>query len=205
MQFWLTFNNYEEKIQLPVNPSEFQIKTGKKNNVVDIVDLGEINIIGGNTLAEITISSFFPKVYASYMNFTTVFEPYDMINKLLSWKDSGKPIRLIVTETNINLPCSIESLEYGEKGGTRDVSFTLGLKEYRFITVKKVDEEVQERPNTRSVSGNYTIKDGDTIYSIAKKVTGDGANWNKIYADNIEIIGPDFNLLVVGVRLVISV
>ena len=44
---------------------------------------------------------------------------------LLKCKDSGRPIRVIVTETPINYAMAIESITYSEVDGTGDVYFIL--------------------------------------------------------------------------------
>lgn len=49
-----------------------------------------------------TIESFFPKQQYSFCVYKEFLQPYDCINILLKWKDSGRPIRVIVTETPIN-------------------------------------------------------------------------------------------------------
>lgn len=39
-----------------------------------------------------------------------------------------------------------------------------------------------------AISSSYTVQSGDTLWKIAQKVYGNGALWNKIYADNKAII-----------------
>lgn len=138
MEFWLSYNNFEEKIQLPVNPSKFRIRTGNKNTVVDIEGLGELNLIGGELLAELELASFFPAKYAPYCAYRGLPNPYDAVELIEKWRKTKQPIRLIITDTPVNMACAIESFEWGERGGTRDVNYTLLLKEYRFIEVKQV-------------------------------------------------------------------
>lgn len=208
MEFWLSFNNFQEKLQLPVNPGEFNIKVGNKNTVIDIQNLGDINLIGKEKLAEIQLSSFFPKNFAPYCATQYFPGPYEAVALIEKWRKSGKPIRLIITETPINMACAIEDFEYGERGGTRDVEYTLLLREYRFIQIKKVGEQSQTglkspRPDTRPTPKTYTVKSGDTLFLIARKVYGDGSKWRDLYNANKTLIGPDPNLIKPGQQLVI--
>lgn len=206
MEFWLSYNNYEEKLQLPVNPGEFRIRTGNKNVVTDIQALGEINLItGGQKLAEIELDSFFPARWAPYCAYRDIPDPYDAVQQIEKWRLSGKPIRLIITDTPVNLACAIESFDYGEKGGTRDVEYSLALKEYRFIQISKITDttpagQSAPRPDTRPKPKVYTVKAGDTLWMIAKRIYGDGSKFRQIAtANNIK----DPNLIYAGQKLVI--
>jgi len=200
LEFWLSFNNFQEKLQLPVNPGEFRIVTGNKNTVVDIQALGELNLTGGEKLAEIQLSSFFPANYAPYCAYRDIPDPYDAVEQIEKWRKSKRPIRLIITDTPINLACAIQQFEYGERGGIRDVNYTLSLREYRFIQVRKVTDPTPtgmsaSRPDTRPKPKTYTVRYGDTLYMIAKKIYGNGDRWRDLYAANKAAIGPDPNTL----------
>ena len=45
--------------------------------------------------------------------------------------DKGEVLRFIVTGTEINFQVRITDFEYSEQDGTRDIYFTINLKEYR--------------------------------------------------------------------------
>src|ERR1700738_1033823 len=45
---------------------------------------------------------------------------------------------------------------------------------------------------------NYTVKEGDTLSSIAQQAYGNANEWQKIYDANAQVIGNDPNLLSVG-------
>lgn len=204
MEFWLSFNNFAEKMQLPVPPAEFSLSTGNINETINITNLGNITQIGGEELAEIEISSFFPARPAPYTT-RNVPEPYAAVELIEKWRKTKRPIRLIITGTPVNLACAIESFTWGERGGSRDVYYRLKLKEYRFIQVKQVVQQptataqtVQQRPNTKPEPSNYTIKSGDSLFMIAKRILGDGNRWREIYEKNKAVIGANPNLIYPG-------
>jgi len=205
LEFWLSYNNFAEKFQLPVNPGEFKVLAGNKNTIVDIEALGEINLIGGEKLAEIELTSFFPANYAPYCAYSDIPEPYDAVEIIEKWRKTKLPIRLIITGTPVNMACTIENFEYGEKGGTRNVDYTLNLREYRFIEVKQVDDTTGSRTSTKETPKKYKVKRGDTLSVISKRMYGDSSLWSDIYAANLTAIGPnpDTLLAVVGKYLVI--
>jgi hypothetical protein len=116
MEFWLKNYNNTETVQLPVPPSSFDITQGNLNTTVNIQDTGEINLIGKEKLATITLNSFFPKEEYYFCQYSGFPPPYDCVSRIESWRKSGKPVRLIITSTDINISASIERFQYGEKG-----------------------------------------------------------------------------------------
>ena len=51
--------------------------------------------------------------------------------------------------------------------------------------------------------GGYRVKPGDNLWDIAKKLTGNGANWQKLYAANKALIGKNPDLIQPGMQLVL--
>lgn len=210
MDYYLSFNNNEERLRLPVIPSSFEVLIPHQNTTVNITNLGEINLIGKTGLATMTIESFFPKQQYSFCLYKDFPQPYECIKMLLKWKESGKPIRVIVTETLINYAMAIESISYSERDGTGDVYFTIEMKEYKFIKTPNVNTTLtsngttlmtpQTQRETKPVASEYMVKQGDTLWQIAKRLTGNGNNYKTIAQKN-NIKNPD--LLKVGQRLVI--
>lgn len=202
MEFWLSYNNFTERLQLPVPPPEYQYTISNQNDTVNILGLGDIIQITGEGLAEIEISSHFPARQVPYAQYY-FGDPYVATKTIDRWRQTKRPIRLIITETPINLACAIESFTWGERGGSRDVDYSLKLKEYRFVQVKQVSQVQQvvispERPNTKPEPSNYTIKSGDSLFMIAKRILGDGNRWREIYEKNKAVIGANPNLIYPG-------
>jgi hypothetical protein len=133
LEFWLTQDKV--KIQLPVIPSSYSIKAANNNTSIVVEDIGEINLLGRSKLSEISISSFFP-AQKYHFCLTEPNQPYEYVKQIEVWRSSNKPIRLIITETDVNMQCSIEDFEHGEQDGTGDVHFTLSLKQYKVIQEK---------------------------------------------------------------------
>jgi nucleoid-associated protein YgaU len=50
---------------------------------------------------------------------------------------------------------------------------------------------------------SYTVKAGDTLFTIAQQVYGDGNQWHAIYAANQSVIGPDPTQIKVAMVLTI--
>ena len=197
MEFWLKKSN-SDKIMLPVNPESFAFTEKHNNTSVNVNSIGEVNLLRDR----------------NYANNSGRQAPYTYINKLLSWKSSGKPVQLIITGTKINFQVTIETLKYGEQDGTGDVYYDLTLKEYRAVEIKKTKlkktkkkkttkkKSKPKRPAAKKKTKTYTVKSGDCLWNIAKRFYGNGAQYTKIYnANRGKIKNP--NLIYPGQKLTI--
>ncbi len=180
MNFWLKHTN-KDKFKLPVTPSSYKISVTHKNTVVNIVSLGEINLLGKTGLRSVVLSSFFPAQDYSFAKADRK-EPNYYRNKLEKWRKDNTIIRFIINGV-INMQCTIESFTWGQQDGTNDIYYDLTLKEYRTVSTKK-------RTQKKIKATKHKIKKGDTLSKIAKKYYGkSGATYrNKIYKANKKII-----------------
>lgn len=190
MEFWIQQDN-SGKIQLPVKPSEFTVTVTHRNTVVNVIQLGDINLMGKTGLREITLASFFPAKDYNFSNNSSRKEPLTYVEKLETWRKSGSPIRVIITGV-LNMEATIESFSYGEQDATGDIYYTLYIKEYKKIKTKKATVTIATvKPSTRATKApeassgkSYTVKSGDCLWKIAKQFYGNGAQYTKIYNAN---------------------
>ena len=117
--------------RFPVLPSAINIQDYAIMNDSNITGLGDVTIFGGKGLRTTEISSFFPnpKRKYSFVSYTDYPKQYDCVTKIKKWMDKGEVLRFIVTGTEINFQVRITDFEYSEQDGTRDVYFTINLKE----------------------------------------------------------------------------
>ena len=182
--------------RFPVLPSAINVQDYAITNDSNITGLGDVTVFGGKGLRTIEISSFFPnpKKKYSFVSYNDYPKQYDCVNKIKKWMDKGEVLRFIVTGTEINFQVRITDFEYSEQDGTRDVYFTINLKEYRKIkisstTPKKKKTDNKDRTDTKETDNKpkqktYTVKSGDTLYDIAKKHYGKGSDYKKIIEKN---------------------
>ncbi|MBP0725531.1 LysM peptidoglycan-binding domain-containing protein [Bacillus sp. RG28] len=187
MKWWLIGNQGKEKFQLPVPPGDFKLNNSHDIQTVNLNEIGDFPIKADRKPISISITSILPSQDYYFCQYRPVPKPYDCVSKIEKWKESNYPIQLLVTETNINRLFLIESFEYGERAGSRDVEFTLNLIEFRYITKpSNVSSSTTKKRNSqpRKTSKSYTVKSGDTLFVIARKVYGDGSKWRSLASKN---------------------
>lgn len=220
--FFLSFNNAQQVIRLPVNPETLEVKQAGEGKTHTIIDFGEINAINFPKLRELTIESMFPSRWYPFVAFpegeSDLLPPLEYIQTIQQWMNSRRPIRLVVSGvqrtirqapqllraeppdeayTNdfaINMAVSIENFGWKKSAGTSgDVEYTLSLKEYRFFRAQPVTKKdgggsggakltgaAAKRPNEQAPPAAYTMRAGDTLWSIARKQLGDGSRYPEI-------------------------
>lgn len=206
----LTFNNREEGFILPINPLSFTLSESNLNQTITILDIGDINLIGHRGLVSCTLESFFPSTNSPHYQ-RAEKEPMEYINQLKKWKESGKPIRMIISDSSVNLAMAIEHLSFTQNEGDNDIYYTLELLEYRFLNVPSVDTTtnttvesngLKDRPNDEIQPTTYTVKSGDSLWAIATRIYGNGSDYTKIYEANTNIISKP-ELIYAGQELII--
>jgi hypothetical protein len=137
LEFWLSWNNNAEKLRLPVLPPKLSVKMGHTYYDIDLVSVGESTIIGESQLKEYSFSSLWPEMYdpglCDYVGFPS---PEEFVATIERWKNTGWPIRFIVTGSKINTAATIRDFSYDWDGF--DIEYSLSLKEYQFIHLESV-------------------------------------------------------------------
>ena len=184
----LWHNNGEERIYFTVNPSRIAVSRPNTNRVRDLAMGGSVNIWGGRGLRSVKLETFLP---AETSPFYTGQAPESVLAMLKSWQDSGDPVRLIISGTDINDAFLIEDVTETLAEGDRDVGLALTLREYKFKSALAAlagedgaASGTRKRTDERVIPQTYTVKKGDTLWDIACRVYGDGTKWGSIAAKN---------------------
>lgn len=201
----------KDVLTFPITPGELTITSGSNNEVVNLINEGDINILKSPSLTEIEFTARFPMRQYPYGRKYTTFKTYfDTFKEL---KEDKESFRFIVARTtpngtrtwDTNLLVALENLELEETVDEGDdvlVTFKLKqFKEYGIVklkvkkttttkkttkktktTTKKVKKPRSTKPTKKSKK--YTVKKGDCLWNIAKKFYGKGSQWKKIYNAN---------------------
>lgn len=197
-KFELSFNNRQESFILPINPASIKLTRGSQNTKLSLVDLGEINLLGNTSLIRTSFSSFFPSKNSPHFKRSTK-SASEYIELIKKWQASKRPIRFIITGTDVNLAMGIENFSYDLTEGSGDINYTLDLAEYRFLNTPSVKQikapskkdsttALKERPTTKETPRTYSVKSGDSLWKISKRELGDGARFSEIYNLNKALI-----------------
>ena len=190
MEMWLRTSGKE--MLFPIIPASFNLEGSSTIHTSTVVKLGEVSVYGGNNLRRISIDSFFPSRKYHFVKTPSLQEPYDYVNQIKDWMNKGQDVRFIITETDINMLCFIESFEYGEQDASRDVYFSISLVECKIPKLlygnsnPTTNTPRPETPQDSQTSQQKThqVKKGDCLWSIAQRYYGDGSLYPKIKEAN---------------------
>lgn len=209
------FTNVEtdEEVQLCMTPEKISIKTETSFRTYNIVEKGEVSLPKGERLSRISWSGLLPGAGMLMYPFIThkVWEdPQEIIKVFKRWREEGAKLKLLITQTPVNLEVYLRDFDYDAEGGMGDYKYSIGLiaaKELQVLTVEEADAKrqreqeesenaLEERTRMKSKAGVY-IDTINNIWSAVKILTGHGslsdienvADWCGIDFDNIPIGG----------------
>jgi nucleoid-associated protein YgaU len=149
---------------------------------------GRVNAWGGRGLREVKLATFLPSPESPFYDGTA---PETVLDKLRRWQDSGDPVRLIISGSDINDAFLIEDVTEVLREGDRDVGLALTLREYKLKSALaglagegggSVSSLMREEE--RSLPRTYTVRAGDTLWGIATRFYGDGTRWRTLAEKN---------------------
>lgn len=189
MEIWLTHEG--ERIRLPITPF-YQVEEPQNNSTELLNEVGSINLKGKKGLRTVTIDSFFPSKEYDFLESSDVkLDPFYYDDKIRAWANSDEPIRLIITETPHNFEVLIDNYSTGEQDGTGDVYYSLSMSEYVRVNATKTEppvingnikaEDIKKyATNSALALPLLTIGKYDTIWTIGKRITGNGKNGRQL-------------------------
>lgn len=135
MDIFLSINNREQVIQLPIVPSVFKIPSPENHEKMDTISQGEIMLIGSDGLKEFTIDSFFPAKEYPFSRNKEMFG-WEYVETIEGWRERKVPMRIVITNTPINMAFVITNFEYGIQDGSGDVYYSLSISEFPLLKLR---------------------------------------------------------------------
>lgn len=193
---------YLDGVALPVTPSKLEKKIENQNKTINLINEGEINILKDAGLTEITFEAAIPHVKYPYAIYPDGFKTADFyLDKFEQLKNSKKPFQFICSRVSpskkllfyTNIKVSLEDYTIKEDASFgQELVVSVKLKKYRNYGTKLVNVKTQQQATTATVQKprpaetapklkTYTVKQGDTLWAIAKKYLGDGNRYTEIY------------------------
>lgn len=189
VDIYIRERNGNREIRVPWLPDEIEYGSGGTTSATyDILNRGEVAVPTASGLATVSWTSIFPGKYQSNDSMLrgSWKDPKTYHSILEDWKKNGTPLTIIVTGYPINLDVNLKDYNGKLVGGFGDIEYDLEFLEDRDITITTTKVEAPKRPTVATSS--YTIKKGDTLWSIAKRFLGTATKWPTIYNANKDII-----------------
>lgn len=195
MDVYLKDESKNYTLQFPVNPlDKLSNPKEKKYITADIIDFGEVDISQkGSKIREISFNSLFPKEYDSYCRYVPNMLPIDYVNTIRFWIDADIPVRLIITDLNINELVNISKFEPEVRGGEADaIYFSITFRTYRELKIETVNNSSSSYSgglqDNRADNNSSQYIDGDVV-----KVTARALNVRDGPGTDNNIIGTVYN------------
>lgn len=114
-----------------VPPNSLKIQSLQSNKFVDIIDFGEINVMGKEKISKINFSTFLPNLKSPFYSLKNPLLPTAGAALLQKWRKDRSDLTFMVPELLITYKCQIEGLDTVVEERTGDISITLTLVEKR--------------------------------------------------------------------------
>lgn len=179
----------EQALTMPVTPSSYPMEAGRAVERLDMAQTGVITVPGLKSRMAEVLNVMLPAHKYPFCTPDAVVNPWYYIGLLTEWSDAHQVCRYIVTGTEINIPVLLGPVYYEEKDGTNDVYARIPLYEFSYLDEVKVQDtqnsgRASESGNQALSSGTYVVQAGDSLWSISKKIYGDGSMATKLAAAN---------------------
>lgn len=188
-----------ERLEFCMPPEQIRVKTSASFRTFNIIESGEIQIPKGEKLTQISWKGTLPGAPMLLYRFikTAAWEhPDELIKVLRRWRERGTKLKLLVTQTPINLDVYIKSIDFTHKGGLGNVEYSIELIAAKALQVRTVAEadaqqnadsvnafELWERQRKKGRAA-VMLATVDTLYEVALILTGNGGDWLSILRRN---------------------
>lgn len=194
-----------DSLTLPLNPENIDISTERDLQTHNILNYGEVPVIGYEKLQNITLTSLLPDDVSYFALLASLVEtlkhkPYTKqksIEMLEKWAKAGKPIRVVISSNfyeDVNKEFLLTKFNKQLRESTPDITGTIELTEYKnpnktpteYETIrKKLGKKIAKlipRSISKFIPANMTMQQGATLYKLAKKVYGEASSRSKALA-----------------------
>lgn len=192
------------KFTFPITPSQISMAYAGRFTDFNLTS-GDVKLPNGKEVTEISFNGLLPGANRGAAPFIiNSVKPSVAAELFVKWAGNGTKLRLTIEGTGFDDSVYLQSFKPTYGGGFGDISYDLTFITARDIIVYKTGYTGSGRPeSTTPAKITYTTKINDTLYGIAKKVYGNGKNWDKIWNANKNVIKNKNQKLPGGLILVI--
>lgn len=185
IKFFVQSNEYGI-LQIPVNPESIRVRNAGNNRVVNVVGLGDVNVLRNPRLEEYSFECFFPKsngIYTGKSYIATPFllgDPNTYIENVKDLMVQRKVVKFVISDLNVNALVTIENFEYVPTAGDDDITYNMTLKKYQIFGVKEARINADGTVTVKSTSREqFNFNNKENFYSGALVAIN-----GTIYTDN---------------------
>lgn len=204
-EVYLTNLENNEQVQLCMTPEKIRVRTEENFRTFDIIERGEVKLPKGEELTQIDWDGILPGARLLMYPFLTHVaweQPIEIIKVFKRWREEGARIRLLITQTPINIDVYIKKFDYEASGGQGNYKYSIELlaaKELKIMTVAEADaaraqaqqdsqNELNQRAANKSKTGYY-ITQINNAWAAAQLLLGNGGDWRTV-ADSYGLNDP---------------
>lgn len=196
-EFYLTGDG--ERLEFCMPPEEIKLKTNATFRTYNVIETGEIKIPKGEQLTAISWRGTLPgaaMLMHQFINATAWQKPDDIIETLRLWRERGIKLKLLVTQTTVNLDVYIKNFDFTHKGGLGNVAYDIDFIAAKPLQVKTVAEvdattannfagsfDLLERRASKLKTG-VMLANLNSIWEAAQILTGNGGDWQRVLERN---------------------
>lgn len=195
-----------KRFAFPSLPEKIQGKYSTKYQSFDIISQGTVKVPKGTDVTEFTWDGVFfgeSKRKEPIVKKKQWRKPNDCVKILTRFMRKGTVLNLIVTETWINVDVTISSFQAKPVGAYGNIEYSITfvqkkpLKIYstKELKIAKFVQKTKPRDDNSAAAVEsapagvaYTVVSGDTLWGIASRMLGGGAQWPRIYDANAAVI-----------------
>lgn len=132
LRIFLSIDNGRDMLEVPIIPPEFSLSSPIKDETFETVTGEELAFIDPIGLGGISWSSFFPSRDYPFLRCARLSDVWQYREKLMGWTEEKYPIRLVITDTPINMAVKVTGFEC-KIGADGDLYYDLSLKEFPLV------------------------------------------------------------------------
>lgn len=205
-EFYLTNIETSESVQLCMIPESVKARSESNFRTFNIIERGEVKIPKGEQLTQISWNGILPGariLLYNFVNHAAWEQPIEIIKVFKRWREEGAKLKLLVTQTPVNMDVYIKSFDYTASGGQGNYEYSIDLiaaKELKILTVAEADEEraktqensLDELNRRAAMKSKLGMQVGkiNNMWNIAQILTGNGGNWEQVLEQNPQISDP---------------